>query len=354
MTNKTADSIKTRALSRRDFIKKTSLGTLAIAAVGELPAKILDPFYATSGTKSKVILVHHSEVVDEAGRIQQPLLQKMIDKGVTTFSGENTIADAWGKYFSADDIIGLKVNALGMADLNGMDYAQHFTAVTDAIASGLKKAGVKEENMIIWDRNDEELGQAGFTINRDPKAMRVIGNKKQRRGSDAQFNPKSYPVGKSSSRVCSILADQCTALVNIPVPKTHGSAAFTGALKNHYGTIDNPSELHPNSCTNPGIPEVNTIPMIRKKQKLIVCDAMLVAIDGGPRWRRRFTKPYGGILVGTDPVAIDTIALKILDKKRAEDGMDPIASRALHIPLSAKLGLGTDNPDNIELIKLTV
>jgi uncharacterized protein (DUF362 family) len=159
-------------------------------------------------------------------------------------------------------------------------------------------------------------------------------------------------VGKSSSRVCSILADQCTSLINIPVPKTHGGSTFTGSLKNHYGTIDNPSELHPNSCTNPGIPEVNTIPMIRDKQKLIICDAMLVAIEGGPRWNRRFTKSYGGILVGTDPVAIDTIALKILDEKRAEDGMDPIAPHARHIPLSAELGLGTDNPDNIELLKL--
>lgn len=355
MKKRSAKSLGRGALSRRDFIKKTSLGTLALAAAGELPAKILDPFKSKtiSGTKSKVILVHHSEVVDEAGRIQLPLLQKMVDKSVIAFSGENTVADAWGRYFSADDVIGLKVNALGCIDIQGMDYIQHFPAVANAIASGLKKAGVKEGNMIVWDRSEEELSQAGFTINSEPNTMRVIANKKRRRGSGAQFNPKSYPVGNSSSRVCSILADQCTALVNIPVPKTHGGAVFTGALKNHYGTIDSPGEFHPNSCTNPGIPEVNTISMIRKKQKLIVYDAMMLAIEGGPRWNRRFTKPYGGILVGTDPVAIDTIALKILDKMRAEVGMDPIAPRARHIPLSAELGLGTDNLDNIELVKIT-
>ena len=354
MTKKTDKSLETGALSRRDFIKKTSLGTLALATAGDLPAKILDPFKTTSGSKSKVVLVHHNEVVDDTGRIQLPLLQKMVDKGVIAFSGENTLGDAWGKYFSADDVVGLKVNTLGLIDLQGMDYLRHFPAVTNAIASGLKKAGVKEGNMIVWDRSEEELSQASYSINHEPTSMRVIGNKKSRRGSEGQFNPKSYPVGKSSSRVCSILADQCTALVNIPVPKTHGSAAFTASLKNHYGTIDNPRDFHSNSCTNPGIPEVNTIPMICDKQKLIVCDAMLVAIEGGPRWNRRFTKPYGGILVGTDPVAIDTIALKILDKMRAEAGMDPIAPRASHIPLSADLGLGTDNLDNIELIKLTV
>jgi uncharacterized protein (DUF362 family) len=354
MKGKATKCLGTGALSRRDFIKKISLGALALAGAGRLTAKIHDPFNTTSSVKSKVVLVHHDKVVDEAGRIQLPLLQKMIDKAVTTFSGESTIGDAWGKYFSTDDIVGLKVNALGMADLQGMDYAQHFPAVTKTISSGLKIAGVKEENMIIWDRSDEELSQAGFSINREPTGIRVIGNKKKRRGSDAQFNPKSYPVGKSSSRVCTVLADQCTALLNIPVPKTHGSAGFTGALKNHYGTIDNPSELHPNNCTNPGIPEVNTIPVIRDKQKLIVYDVMMVAIDGGPRWRRRFTKPYGGILVGTDPVAIDTIALKILNKKREEEEMKTVTSSALHISLSAELGLGTDNLDNIELVELTV
>jgi uncharacterized protein (DUF362 family) len=299
-------------------------------------------------------MARHSQVIDEAGRIDMPLLQKMIDKAVVTFSGENTLADAWAKYFSADDVVGLKVNALGCVDLQGMDYLQHFPAVTNAIVSGLKKAGVKEKNVIIWDRSDEELGQASFTINRDPNAMRIMGNKTKRRGSDAKFNPKSYPVGKSSSRVSSILADLTTSMINIPVPKTHGSATFTGALKNHYGTIDNPRDFHPNSCTNPGIPEVNTIPMIRNKQKLIICDAMMVAIEGGPRWRRSFAKTYSAILVGTDPVAIDTIAVKMLDEKRAEEGMDPIAQRVRHIPVSAELGLGTNNMDNIELLKIAV
>jgi uncharacterized protein (DUF362 family) len=341
-------------VSRRDFLKRTSIGAITLAMAGDLSSNVPSPFQTASGSKSKVVLVHHSKVIDETGLIQQPLVQKMIDKAVIAFSGENTLADAWSKYFTADDIVGLKVNSLGVMDLRGKDFLQHYPAVTNAIASGLKKAGVKEENLIVWDRSEEELSQAGFTINHESTAMRIIGTKKNRHGPEGQFNPKSYSVGKSSSRVSSILADICTSMINIPIPKTHSTSAFTCSLKNHYGSIDNPRDFHSNLCTNPGIPEVNTIPMIRDKQKLIVCDAMLMAIEGGPRWNRRFTKPYGGILVGTDPVAIDAIAAKILDELRAEEGMDPIASRARHIPLSAKLGLGTDKMDNIELVKLTV
>ena len=76
MKEKTAEALTTKTLSRRDFIKKTSLGALALAAAGDLPAKILNPFETESGSKSKVVLVHHSNVVDDTGRIQQPLLQK--------------------------------------------------------------------------------------------------------------------------------------------------------------------------------------------------------------------------------------------------------------------------------------
>ncbi len=343
-----------KTVSRRDFLKRTSVGAMGFAMTGKLLSNVLSPLKTASGSVSKVVLVHHSKVIDETGLIQQPLVQKMIDKAVIAFSGENTLADAWNKYFSADDVVGLKVNSLGVMDLRGMDFLQHFHEVPIAIVNGLKQAGLKEKNFIIWDRSDEELAQAGFTINRDPSAMRIMGNKKSRQGREGQFNPKSYPVGESSSRVCSILADHCTSMINIPIPKTHSTSTFTCSLKNHFGTIDNPRSFHPDSCTNPGIPEVNAIPVIRDKEKLIVCDAMLVAIEGGPRWNRRFTKPYGGILVGTDPVAIDTIAAKILDDMRTKEGMDPIASSTNHISLSAELGLGTNNMDNIEMVKLNL
>jgi len=109
-------------------------------------------------------------------------------------------------------------------------------------------------------------------------------------------------VGGLTSRVSRILDEVTTSMINICVPKTHGGAVFTNALKNHYGTVDNPGRMHGNNCTNPGIPEVNAIPIIRKKQKLVVSDALLMVIEAGPRWDRRFIRPFGGILVGTDPV----------------------------------------------------
>jgi hypothetical protein len=120
----------------------------------------------------------------------------------------------------------------------------------------------------------------------------------------------------------------------------------------HYGTIDNAFELHANGCSKPGIAEVNAIPLIRQKQKLVVCDALLMAIEAGPRWDRRFIRPAGGLLIGTDPVAVDAVALSLLDEKRAADGMEAIAPRVAHIALAEELGLGQGRLENIDLVKI--
>ena len=143
-------------------------------------------------------------------------------------------------------------------------------------------------------------------------------------------------------------------MINICVPKTHGGAVFTNALKNHYGTIDNPGRMHANNCSNPGIAEVNTIPIIRKKEKLIVSDALLMVIEGGPRWDRRFIRPFGGILIGTDPVAVDAVALQIIDDAREKDGMERLAAQVKHLPLAEALGLGNSRLENIDLVSISL
>jgi len=352
VTHKRAESKSSRTLSRRDFIRNSALGAVGLSLGSRLTGKAGGAFLAPSPVgKSRVVLVRHKAVIDETGQVNQPLLQKMLDKGITSFTGRNSLEDAWGQFISPNDVVGLKVNTLGLMNFQGTDLIQHFPGMVNAIVAGLRKTGVKDGNIIVWDRSGEELSQAGFTIQKEPGSMRILANKQNRRDREGDYSPKTYPVGSSSSRVSRILSDECTAMINVAVPKSHRLSGFTCSLKNHYGTIDNPSKYHTNKCTGPGIAEVNTISMIRSKQKLVICDALLVVTEGGPRWSRRFTKPYGGILVGTDPVAVDTVALRILDERRAADGMETIADGVLHLPLAAKLGVGTNDFSRIELIK---
>jgi len=360
--------------SRRRFLKNAALGALGLAAAGRLPAAAggagsrfgaspasLAPgaasappsVQAAAATRSRVVLIRHPAVVDASGKVQTQLLQTMLDKALTTFTGKTTSADAWGRFVSPQDVVGLKINALGLQEVKRTDLTLHSSAIIEALAGGLRSAGVIDKNIVVWDRSEEEMSEAGLTIQNDPSRMRIIGCKAGRMDA-GRYAPTTYPVGSRSSRVTTILSDICTALINVPVPKTHGRSVITCALKNHYGTIDNPFEFHDNGCSNPGIAEVNAIPIIRQRQKLVVCDALMIVPEAGARWTRRFTRPFGGLIVGTDPVAVDAVALKIIDDQRASEGMDRLADRVVHLPLAEKLGLGQSRLENIDLVSLTL
>jgi uncharacterized protein (DUF362 family) len=56
-----------------------------------------------------------------------------------------------------------------------------------------------------------------------------------------------------TSHLSKILTRMCTYLVNVPVLKDHGKVGITLSLKNHYGTIDNPMDCHPNHYSGKGI-----------------------------------------------------------------------------------------------------
>ncbi len=236
----------------------------------------------------------------------------------------------------------------------GSDFAKSYYELTDAILNSLKSGGISKKNAIIFDRSDQELEDLGYTIQKEPGATRIMGTMKTRRTKGDGYSEESYPVGKKAARVSRIITDKCTALINLPVLKSIRSTGITASLKNHYGSIDNPGTFHSNGCTNPGIPEVNAIPVIRDKQKLIIANCLYGLYNKGPRWQKDYVWPEGSIIVSTDPVAIDTIMIGILDRKRKEEGRGPAASKAGYIKLSEKLGLGTCDLNKIDSVQIEV
>ncbi len=351
------DTRKT-SISRRTFMRRSAVGAVSLAlADGILTESTLlakpGPIRVTA--TSKVILVRDSRVIDSSGAIQQPLLQEMLDRALTTFTGKSTIGDAWKEFIKPEDVIGLKLNAQSVPQLRGSELTAHFPALTSAVLSGFGSAGIAEENVVLWDRNDEEVASMGFTLQKDTGALRALGTQASRRGGGGPgFSSESFSVGSRSSKVSRIASEMCSALINMPVLKTHSTTGVTGALKNHYGSIDNPSQYHRNSGTNPGVAEVAAIPAIRDKERLVICDGLLGVFNGGPQWQRQFIWPYGGILVGTDPVAVDAIALKILDEKRQAEGMSSLAREAPSLDAAEALGLGTRNLEQIELQEIVL
>ena len=62
----------------------------------------------------------------------------------------------------------------------------------------------------------------------------------------------------------------------------------------------------------------------------------------------------GSLILGDDPVAVDTVMLQMIDKKRNEAGLQALAPRAKHLQLCEEIGLGNNAPERIELITIEV
>jgi uncharacterized protein (DUF362 family) len=343
-------------ITRRNFIKAASLSAAGLSFIGALPASFKAMVkQESSRIKSRIVLIKNPEVINNEGIVDTSLLSDMLEKAIMKYSGEKSAANFWKNNFLKDKSIGLKVNTLGLNSIADTTLTNHFDAFTKAIIESCGKAGIKEDRFIIWDRSEEELISAGYKIQKENGKTRILGCVESRRGDGGiGYTDEEYPVGDKKTRLTKILTEMCDSIINIPLIKDHGTAGFTGALKNHYGTINNAREFHANNCTSPGIPEVNTIPIIQKKQKLIISNALSCVFNGGPRWDRKFMWNFGGILIGTDPVAIDTVMFNIINEKRKLEGMPPISENvAKHFRLSQELGLGTNNMNEIDLIEIS-
>ena len=334
--------------SRRVFLKKSALGIAGVC----LSARKYPLFFNVS---NKVVVVRHKNVFGPDGHARQQLVLDMVNRGITELTGAGNLIDAWFPFFRPEDVIGMKINAISFRGLTNTPLATHYQVLTNAIISSCAEARIEEKQFVIWDRSDAELVNLGFTPSNDIDKLRIFGTYKHHRGTDGiGFHPNQYPVGKKSTRVSRILSEICTAMINVPVIKPHPLAGITAALKNHYGTIDNPSSFHLGACTDPGIPEINAIPEIRDKERLVICNALQVIYKGGVSWKPANAWPCGALILGTDPVAVDRVCLKIINEKRLQLNKSIIDNRARHIQLSESLGIGVSTLDKIDLVEIAL
>ena len=133
-------------------------------------------------------------------------------------------------------------------------------------------------------------------------------------------------------------------------------SGVTFAMKNMYGVVERPQDLHASGC-NPGVADLNAFPVIRKKIKLTIGDAMTSVYEGGPGFRPEHLWQPNALIVGEDRVAIDHIAWGILEKKRAEVGLktfDAVGRPPRYIATAADAAhlLGVNDPKHIKLIEI--
>ncbi|MFQ5861971.1 MAG: DUF362 domain-containing protein [Candidatus Brocadiales bacterium] len=306
-------------------------------------AETLKTTEGSAVSKPKVILSRSDRFVGSSGKTNAELLRKAVDDGVMRITGAPTAAEAWSTLFGQKEMIGIKLNCLGKKA-----FSPH-VALVEAIIEGLKSAGINGDHVIVFDRTNKELEEAGFRI-RKGAGVKCFGTDALAGGG---YDLRPQMAGSVGSCFSRIVSSFCDAIINVPILKDHDLSGITAAMKNFYGVIHNPNKYHDNNC-NPYIAELNTHPYVRDKSRLIICDALVAQYHGGPAFKRQWSWRFGGILMGTEPVAFDRICANIIEEKRKEMGLPSLkqANREpKYIHTAAALGLGEDDPEKIELVE---
>jgi uncharacterized protein (DUF362 family) len=327
--------------SRRDFLKAAATGAVLLGAQSKLGlAELLDQH------KSKVVVARDATLSPSGGRLDEKRVADLLDRAIATYTGRDKPADAWKRIVPVGKVIGLKINGLG-----GKPIATHL-ALTLAVCERLQQAGVKPSEIVVWECRRSDLERAGYTISTERSRIRCIGTDMDGFG----YEEKPAAFGSVRVNFTKILTRECDFVINLPVLKDHDLAGVTFSLKNFYGAIQRPAELHGSAC-NPGIADLNCIPALRDKFRFTIGDATASIYEGGPQFHPEHLWHPNALIIGHDPVAIDYTGWKIVERKRAEMGLPTLESTGrpttfLVTAADAKHNLGTNDPRRIHLMEV--
>jgi hypothetical protein len=291
---------------------------------------------------SRVVLVRNTALQALAGPQRDAALAGLVHLAVRNLLGVPDPRQAWQQLFRPDDVVAVKVNCLA-------PQLSPSQGIITAILQGLAAAGIPAEHVIIYDKEDRDLAKAGYTLRAEPPGPLCYGTVGGT--SNPGYEERFTTSGETSFRLSKIVTRQATAIINVPVVKQHEYAGVTGALKNHFGSIHNPEDFHKFAC-DPAIADVNKAPALRSKQRLIIVDALQVLYAGGPAYEPQYVVPYWAVLAATDPVAVDTELLQLIELCRQQKGLKSLWEGEYtpkHLHTAAQAGLGVADPRQIDL-----
>jgi len=282
-------------ITRRDFLKQT--GAAALVATAGLPLAVRAEGRATA----KVVLVRRENVLSDSGALDRTILEQMLDEAMVALTGSDSPTGAWRTIVRPADIVGIKTNV--------WRYLRTPLELEDAMRVRLMAAGENEQKIGVDDRG-------------------VLSNP---------------------------LFTKATALINARPMRTHNWSGVGGCLKNYIMFSPSPPDYHPDSCVDLGA--VWNLPAVKGKTRLNVLVMLTPQFNcvGPHHFDRDSIWSYHGLLVGTDPVAIDAIGLSIIEAKRREYFKEesPMRPPPKHIRAAEqKHGIGVADLSRIEIVKL--
>jgi len=308
-------------MTRREFLEFLAAGTALAAVASAGPALSA----AEAPSRSRVVVVTHPEVILKGYRANPAVVRQMIDRALMELSGARTEGDAWRAFGRAEDVVAIKHNSMGRPTLNS------HTEINDVLSGQLTA---------FADTNPARI----FVVDRQiPEPYNEFSD------------PFTLPSRTLQPRLRRLYTDHATAIFNVSVLKAHFDDGISAAMKNHLGSVNNPAVFHgwePEGLPR-SLPELNALDPIRAKTRLCILDAIRPLYAGGPGDNPDYRWDYGGLIIGTDPVAVTAVGMRLLETKRAEArGKEwPMTAARQMVAYGQQIGLGNADPDRIDLVE---
>ena len=270
--------------------------------------------------------------------------------------------------------MGIKVSASGRS-VSGTN-----PEVVDAIVEGLTEAGVPPKSIIVWDKSIDDLLAAGFKKDGTRYLLQGIDPKS---GYDQQAGVSAPVLGKliwgdsrfgdrrghrfadllssgeqlsSQSYFAKVLTTDVTKVINVPSLSDSYLTGINGGIVNMtLPNLDNWRRFAKAAAEGGSyIAEVYADPLIREKVVLTLLDALILQFAGGPFPDPNFSLENYALFASKDPVAIDVIALRLIEDARKASKMPSIKPMTAYLGAAAELGLGEAVESRIQTIRVGV
>lgn len=296
----------------------------------------------------------------------------MMNNLIMQLTGKTTVAAAWQSLVGSKDRVGIKVAASG-GPVSGTN-----PELVDAIVAGLAEAGIPPSHIIVWDRNLQDLVAAGYrrdglryqlrwvdpATGYDPKAQVSAPVLGKLIWGDSGFGNKSgsrftdvLGVGDQlSSKSCysNVLSKEVTKVINVPSLTDSFLTGVNGALANMVlPNLDNWRRFtKPPSFGDPYLAEIYADGIIKDKVILTVMDGLVLQYAGGPFANPGFLVDHFTIYASKDPVAIDSIAVRLLDEARSPSKLPGLAPLTTWLESARAAGLGNNKEEQTDLVRV--
>jgi hypothetical protein len=281
-------SPKGKSLTRRDFLRGTLGATVGTSLLG---IKWLRAGGEAAGS-SLVTVVRDKNAMDASNNVNTQVLKTMLDQTLIKITGQKTVKEAWLSLVSPKDTIGL----VPTSHLNPTHQE-----IVDGVRSSLIDSGIPENKIL-----------------------------------NAQGGPDRPKA--------------CTALIALPALKAHWLTGIGTVMKIYIRYSGKPSNYHDENNSKLG--EIWNLPFVKGKTRLVLVDALHPLYDKGPQVNPRYKWAYNGLIAGKDPVAVETVCLRIITEKRKEIRGEPwpLSPPPLCVEAADKVyNLGTSNWDKIKV-----